>query len=293
MIRVAPAGWSYPDWDGPVYPRAKPKGFHPLRLLARYLDGVEVNSSFYALPRVDIVSRWLELASPWPEFRFVAKLYQGFTHRPVDEGRWSEEAELFLAALEPLRRRSKLAAILVQFPVSFQHGPDEVRRLGRLRSLLGDVPLVLEVRHHTWFETPVYDVLRGLGYSLAHIDLPSAWNHPPPRHPATGPIGYLRLHGRNEEQWFRAGAGRDDRYNYLYPPREVGELARKAASIASETDETWVVTNNHFAGQAVANAIEIEFMLNGKQPVPAWPEIVSAFPHLGPLTRVEGGGLFD
>ena len=74
--------------------------------------------------------------------------------------------------------------------------------------------------------------------------------------------------------------------------RTLALVARKAASIASETDETWVVTNNHFSGKAVANAIEIEFMLGGKEPVPAWPEIVAAFPHLEPITRVEGGGLF-
>ncbi|MFT7676892.1 MAG: hypothetical protein ACI8QC_000869 [Planctomycetota bacterium] len=292
MIRVATAGWSYPDWEGRVYPRAKPSGFHPLRHLSRYLDGIEVNSPFYALPRPDVVSRWAEIVQAQPEFRFVVKLYQGFTHRPVDEGRWKEEAASFLTAMQPLQRKQLLSAVLVQFPVTFQHGAEEVRRLGRLRALFPDLPLVLELRHQSWFERPAFDTIRGLSYSLAHVDLPVAWNHPPERHGPTGPIGYLRLHGRNSEQWFRKEATRDERYDYLYNPPEVGELTRKAASIASETDETWIVTNNHFAGQAVANAIEIQYMLAGKKPVPAWPEIVSSYPHLGPLTEISGQGLF-
>ena len=288
MIRVAPAGWSYPDWEGRVYPRARPTGFHPLAHLARFVDGMEINSSFYALPQPAHASTWATHVAPHPEFRFVAKLYQGFTHAPEEPARWDAEAETYRAALQPLVRRKLLSAVLVQFPVSFQHGVAEVGRLGRIATLLDGLPLVLEVRHVSWFEPPVFRTLRGLGYSLAHIDLPAAWNHPPERHPATGPIGYLRLHGRNEDTWFRKGVGRDARYDYLYSPSEVGSLAHRAASIASETDETWVVTNNHFEGQAVANALELKYMLGGKQPVPAPPEIVEAFPHLEAVTRIEG-----
>ena len=293
MIRVGPAGWSYPDWERRVYPRAKPRGFHPLTLLAAHLDGVELNSTFYALPRAENAARWTELVQPWPAFRFVAKLLQGFTHAPYDEARWDSDARAFRAGLAPLLRQRLLSAVLVQFPIGFQHGAHEIRRLGHVRTLFDDLPLVLEVRHHSWFTPPALDAIRGLGYSLAPGDLPSAWNHPPERHAPTGPIGYLRLHGRNAEQWFRAGAGRDDRYDYLYPPPELGALARKATSIERETSETWVVTNNHFGGQAVANALELKYLLGRRQPVPAWPEIVAAFPHLAGITRVAGqGGLF-
>jgi uncharacterized protein YecE (DUF72 family) len=162
-----------------------------------------------------------------------------------------------------------------------------VRRLGRLRSLFPDVPLVLEVRHQSWFERPAIDQVRGLSYSLAYVDLPSAWNHPPPWHEPTGAIGYLRLHGRNAREWFRGDAERDDKYDYLYVERELEELARKAQRIASVHDETAVVTNNHFSGQAVANAIDLLFMLQGR-PVPAWAEIVESYPHLRGRCRIEG-----
>lgn len=288
MITVAPAGWSYPDWEGPVYPTRKPRGFHPLRFLAEFVDGMEVNSTFYALPRAESVARWAQMVEHVPDFRFTAKLYQGFTHGPEDEGRFALEAEQYRRGIEPLVRRGVLTAVLVQFPVTFQHGPQEIRRLGRIRALFPDFDLVLEVRHRSWFEPPALDVLRGLGLSLAHIDLPEAWDHPPAHHAPTGPIGYLRLHGRNAKEWFRKGAERDDRYDYLYDPPEVGDLARRALSLDAESEITWVVTNNHFEGQAIANALEFKYLLSGREPQPAPAQIVQAFPHLEGLTRPSG-----
>ena len=195
----------------------------------------------------------------------------------------SREPALLLAADAVL-----LAGVLVQFPATFHAGPEEVRRLGRIRSLLDPLPLVLEVRHRSWFEPPQLKSLGGLGYSVAHIDLPSVWDHPPARFRPTGPIGYLRLHGRNHSTWFRAGVGRDARYDYLYAPPEVGELVERADAISREVDETWVVTNNHFEGQAVANALELKWLLGGREPVAAPATLVEAFPHLESLTRSVG-----
>lgn len=296
-IRVATAGWSYPDWEGRVYPRSKPHGFHPLRHLAPSLDAIEINSTFYGMPQPQHAARWADLVAHVEGFRFVAKLHQDFTHRrePEDPAAWGAVMETWRAALAPLVRRRLLGAVLVQFPASFSEGPRAVRRLGRLRTLLDGLPLVLELRHASWFEPPALAEIAGLGFSLAHVDLPAAWNHPPERHRPTGPIGYLRLHGRNDATWFRSGVGRDDRYDYLYSPPEIGALARRARSIAAETDETYVVTNNHFEGQAVANAIELRWLLNGRQPVPAPAEIVAAYPRLEPLVTPLPGerGLFD
>jgi uncharacterized protein YecE (DUF72 family) len=307
MIRVGPAGWSYPDWEGRVYPAHKPHGFHALPYLARFFDTIEINSTFYALPRAEIAERWAHHVADLKHFQFFAKLQRDFTHMPEpneagrdeagrgEAGRgegagavdWDAKARAFRAGIDPLVRARKLAGLLVQFPISFLHGKSEVRRLGRLRALFPDLPLVLEVRHQSWFERPAIDQVRGLSYSLAYIDLPSAWNHPPPWHEPTGPVGYLRLHGRNGQQWFRGDSERDDKYDYLYGADEMEELASKAKRIASLHDETAVITNNHFSGQAVANAIDLMFLLQGG-PVPAPLPIVESYPHLRPRTRVEG-----
>jgi uncharacterized protein YecE (DUF72 family) len=293
MIRVGPAGWSYPDWEGRVYPAHKPPGFHPLAHLARFFDGIEVDSSFYALPRREHAERWARLVQDHPRFRFWVKLQRDFTHLPEPgreagpSGEWESKAAAFRAGIEPLVRARRLEALLAQFSIAFLHGKSEIRRLGRLRALFDGLPLVLEVRHASWFTRPALDAIRGLGYSLAYVDLPPAWNHPPEWHEPTGPLGYLRLHGRNSAQWFREGAERDDRYDYLYSPPELERLARKAERIAAGHDTTAVVTNNHFSGQAVANALELLHLLRG-EPVPAPPEIVESFPRLRGAVRIEG-----
>lgn len=290
MIRVGPAGWSYPDWEGRVYPRHKPPGFHALKFLARFFDCIEVNSTFYAMPQREHAERWLQLVEDRARFRFWVKLNRDFTHQaePADNGAtWNQKAIEFNAALAPLARAKRLAGLLVQFPVTFLQGKSEIRRLGRLRELFPTTPLVLEVRHESWFTRPALDSLRGLSYSTAYIDMPAAWNHPPAWHAPTGPIGYLRMHGRNATEWFRGDAERDDKYDYLYREGELTELARKAERIASEHDETAIVTNNHFSGQAVANALDLMALLQ-RAPVLAPVEIVESFPHLRARTRIEG-----
>jgi uncharacterized protein YecE (DUF72 family) len=292
LIRVGPAGWSYPDWEGRVYPAHKPPGFHHLAYLSRFFDTIEINTSFYALPHPEHAERWARLVHDRPRFRFFVKLLRDFTHmsEPQNEEaeqQWKLKVSAYHAALAPLVQAKRLAGVLVQFPISFLHGKNEVRRLGRLGAAFGDLPLILEVRHESWFTPPALDTIRGLSYSLAYIDMPKAWNHPPAWHEPTGPIGYLRLHGRNSATWFRPGGERDDKYDYLYGASELEELARKARRIASLTNETAVVTNNHFAGQAVANALELQFLLTGEL-VPAPAELIESFPRLAAQTRVEG-----
>jgi uncharacterized protein YecE (DUF72 family) len=287
VIRVGPAGWSYPDWEGRVYPTLKPSGFHPLAYLARFFETIEIDSTFYAAPRAEHAQRWARLVEERHDFRFFVKLHRDFTHAGEPETGWEEPAAVFRAGIEPLRRAKKLSGVLVQFPVSFLHGKSEVRRLGRIKALFPDVPLVLEVRHQSWFTPPAIASVRGLSYSLAYLDLPAAWNHPPDFHEPTGPIGYLRLHGRNAKQWFRAAAGRDERYDYLYATGELETLAHKARRIASGHDQTSVITNNHFSGKAVANAIEIVHLLSGAV-VPAPPELIAAFPSLAAFTESSG-----
>jgi uncharacterized protein YecE (DUF72 family) len=295
VIRVGTAGWSYADWEGPVYPRHKPSGFHPLRHLSSFLQCVEVNSTFYAPPRREHARHWAELLSDRPDFRLTVKLHQEFTHAPMfgADGLAPSHAELearakeFLDGIEPLRRAHKLGALLLQFPIGFHHDEHAFRRLGTLHALFGAVPLVLELRHRSWFEPPVLGAIEGLGYSLAEIDMPDAWNHPPPGHPTPGPLGYLRLHGRNRAAWFDRRAGRDQKYDYLYPPEEVSELVKRAKRLAGGHDETYVITNNHFGGKAVANAVEILHGLSGT-PVPAPRELVEHFPRLLRITRRAG-----
>lgn len=289
MIRVGPAGWSYADWEGIVYPRKKPSGFHPLRHLARYVDCVEINSTFYATPRADFAQRWVRCIEDRPDFRFTAKLQNVFTHEPLprDASVFDDLVRDYLAGIEPLRAAERLAALLVQFPLSFRRTTAAEQRLARIESAFGRIPLVLEVRHRSWFEPDAVATIARLGYSLARIDLPAGPDHPPADAPTPGEPGYLRLHGRNADTWFDARAGRDQRYDYLYTPGEIGALATVARRLGEEKNDAFVIANNHFAGQAVANALEILAAL-GSAPPRAPVELIEAFPRLREHTRPDG-----
>src|SRR5918996_3256205 len=85
-IRIGPAGWSYPDWKGQVYPKPQPRGFDPLAYLAQFFDAVEINSTFYRIPDAKTTERWVARVAEHPDFRFTAKLWQGFTHEGTTSG---------------------------------------------------------------------------------------------------------------------------------------------------------------------------------------------------------------
>jgi uncharacterized protein YecE (DUF72 family) len=89
----------------------------------------------------------------------------------------------------------------------------------------------------------------------------------------------VRLHGRNADAWFDRKASVNDKYNYLYSPAELDQWAGWIREIAAETESTYVITNNHFAGKAVANAFQLARMLRGDAPEPP-PQLVREYPEL-------------
>jgi uncharacterized protein YecE (DUF72 family) len=286
LIRVGPAGWSYADWQGVVYPSTKPRSFHPLRYLSRFVDCVEVNATFYAYPRAEHAERWVELVDERENFRFTAKLHRDFTHEPIGAD-VASLARTFRSGIQPLAGSGLLAGLLVQFPHSFRHTAQAQDRLKRIAELFHPERLFLELRHRSWFEAAELQRLMESRFSLVAIDLPAASDHPPQDHPGLGPVGYLRLHGRNAASWFDPRAGRDARYDYLYEPTELQGVVARIHRLHQGREETYVIANNHFAGKAMANALEILAHLRGA-PVDAPPELVRAFPRLAGLTRISG-----
>ncbi|MFY9691138.1 MAG: DUF72 domain-containing protein, partial [Candidatus Acidiferrales bacterium] len=79
-ILVGPAGWSYSDWNGILYPSPRPRGFHEATYLAEFFDTIEINTSFYNPLRPELATQWLDRVSANPRFLFTAKLWQKFTH---------------------------------------------------------------------------------------------------------------------------------------------------------------------------------------------------------------------
>jgi len=259
-IRIGPAGWSYLDWAGIAYPRIRPRGFHETEFLARFFDVIEVNTSFYQPIRAEMARSWLAQVRPHPHFQFTAKLWRRFTH-DRDAGRDEERA--VKQGLNALAEAGKLGALLLQFPWSYRWSKENREYLGALVMQFLEYPLVLEVRHSSWNCPEAFDLLGELGVGFCNIDQPIIGRSLPPTAEAVGPVGYVRLHGRNYNQWFEHSEPHE-RYNYLYTMDELEPWAKRAERVAERAQSTFVITNNHFEAKGVANALEIKSLITGK-----------------------------
>ena len=258
-VRVGPAGWNYRDWEGIVYPAGHGKSFDPLAFLADYFDTIEINSSFYSPPRPADAAAWARRVSNNPRFRFTAKAWQRLTHEPKDalSATLAEDCAFVRASLSPIADAGRMGAVLIQFPWSFRRSEQNLEHMGKLSCHLEGFPLVLEVRHGSWDCEQTYDWLRENRVGICNVDQPVIGDSLKPGARVTSHVGYFRMHGRNYQNWFNESAGRDARYDYLYSRAEIGELSRLIKAITQDAEETYAITNNHFRGQALVNALEI------------------------------------
>jgi uncharacterized protein YecE (DUF72 family) len=280
LTRIGPAGWAYKDWCGIVYPEPKPRGFQELTFVSRYFDTVEINVTFYRPLAPKTAVGWLARVRHNDRFRFTAKLWRGFTH---ERNATATDEQEFKDGLAPLLESGRLGAVLLQFPWSFRNTAENREYVARLRARFAEYPLVLEVRHASWSESGTLDILERLDLGLCNIDQPLFKRSVKPSALATSAIGYVRLHGRNYQSWFRENRHTGERYDYLYPVRELEPWLDRIKTIEHETQDTYVVTNNHYLGKAVVNAIEISSILKGA-PVAAPASLIERYPELKEFT---------
>ncbi len=273
---IGPAGWDYADWAGVVYPSRRTRSFRPLSVVSGLFSAAEVNSSFYAVPAPASTEAWIRETPT--EFRFTFKLFRAFTHeRSAD----ASLAARVLDMLRPVRDAGRLGPLLMQFPWSFRFGRAGVEHLSRLAELFASVERVIEVRHESWADPRAVEALLRLGVPC-NIDQPRlAACLGPSLHTSSG-VAYVRLHGRNAAMWFAAGVPAYERYNYLYADAELREWAARLNELARHARDIYVFTNNHYRGQAVANALEIRWMLDGRR-VALPSGLVEAYPRLARL----------
>jgi uncharacterized protein YecE (DUF72 family) len=301
-VRVGTSGWSYPTgkgtWNGIFYPQAPSKkkqgGFDDLAFYAEHFDTVEVNSSFYGVPSVQTTRGW---ASRTPDdFEFSLKLYQKFTHPemfvkatgrdPADLDR--RDVDGFRAAIEPLAQAGKLGALLAQFPASFKNEPASLGYLEWLLEAFKDYPVAVELRHRSFSDDPAetLQLLGEHGAALAQIDEPKfRFSIRQDRLPNVKTFYYMRLHGRNAEQWWRHEKS-EDRYNYLYSAAELEPFVEAAETASRDVNKAYLYANNHFSAKSVANAANIKHQLG--QPLDGeYPEaFVERYPDLKGLVRI-------
>ena len=268
-VRIGPAGWSYPDWAGYVYPARRAKGFHEATYLAEYFDTIEINTSFYQPLHPEHAAQWIERVAANPRFVFTAKLWQRFTHdaRSTTSGSAAAEERDVRTGFDVLRAANKLGAVLLQFPFSFHRTEETVAYLSSLLKRFADYPLVVEVRHGSWDSPETLELLQASGVSFCNIDQPIIGRSLGPSAKATSGVGYVRLHGRRYDTWFSDDEAipAHERYNYLYNAEELAPWATRIRKVTERARETFVITNNHFQGKAVVNALQLISILKGSK----------------------------
>jgi len=289
QIRIGTAGWSYKDWEGIFYPPGmQHRKQHPLECLAQCFDMVEINTSFYGHIQPHLAKLWARRAAAVnPKFVFTAKLHRSFTHNPLAvmeptsaaSIRPNDEDEaLAREGLEALASTGKLGALLIQFPVSFKNTGLNREYVESLIYQFIEYPRVVEVRHSSWDNPETISYFAQKDVAFCNIDQPLIGRSLEPTEHVTSAVGYVRLHGRNYDQWFESDK-RDDRYNYLYSEAELAGWKGKIERIANKAEVTYVVANNHFQAKAGVNALQLKHMLTGQR-VKAPEPLLQHYPEL-------------
>ena len=208
---------------------------------------------------------------------FTAKLGRRFTHeRLIGSG----EVAQFKEGLWPLLRARKLGCLLMQFPWTFRYTQENREYLISLRRAFHEFPLVAEMRHGSWMHEEALGTLIDYRVGFANIDQAAYTKAMPPSSFVTSAVGYVRLHGRNPQDWQRE-FGRAVKpiaaHDYLYSTAELAEWKPRIEHVQRHSAVTFVFANNDVGGKSVVNALQLAEIL-GDQRRLAPPDLIQRFP---------------
>ena len=238
---IGTSGWSYRHWRDTVYPSRLPTTKW-LRFIEDNFNTVEINASFYRLPKPEVVAQWGATAPPG--FEFALKMWRGITHYSKlknaghNLARFLEVAE----AMEPTRR----APMLIQLP------PNQSIDVEKLESFLGEFAsgsdshwrLAVEFRHDSWLTAQTIAVLDRYGAALCVHDMRGKGAVAEPNEKST--FVYVRRHGSG-----------DARYSGKYTPEEIRHDAQLIDQWRRSGRDVYVYYNNDIGGHAFHNALEL------------------------------------
>ena len=230
-VLVGCSGWNYASWRGRLYAAGVPAS-RWLEEYARHFDTVEVNSTFYRLPRAEAVARWVTQTPDGFAFAVKASRYLTHVKRLADV---QQGLARFYERVEPLRAAGRLAVTLWQLPESFHRDPE------RIAGTLEHLPPgrhAFEFRHPSWFCDEVYELLRAHGAALVIGDHPE---RPFQTITATTAWRYVRFHHGH----------RGRRGNYS--PRALERWSERLHAWSAE-GEVFAYFNNDWEGFAPRNA---------------------------------------
>ena len=284
LPRIGTAGWSYPHWDGVVYPKPPSRGSHQLEYISRFIDLVEINSSFYRPLQPEVTKVWLKKVEANPQFRFTAKLHQSFTHHRSLQ---ATDVAAFKEGLWPLKKAGKLGALLMQFPWSFRFTSENRDFFIQLRRAFHEFPLVAEMRHASWMSEEAIGTFQDYNVGFCNIDQPAYTKAMPATSYLTSAIGYVRLHGRNPGNSlgaFQPDAPRQQQHNYLYSGYDLHDWKKRIEKLQKNAEATYVVFNNDALGKSLVNALQLQQTFDASRRLAPYPLLCRYRVELEPFT---------
>lgn len=263
LVRFGTSSFSSKDWVGPFYKQGTPPGAF-LTEYARYFDTVEVDATYYAIPRARLVDGWREkvpdgfvLSAKFPKsIVHAGKTYKPDPTRVLDPDATYEERDVFLEMMA--RMGPKLGTLLIQFPYfNRQAFPSAGPFFERLAPFLRDLPkegfrYALEIRNKAWLKPELFAMCRENDISFTLVDqawMPHGDEVTERFDVATGPECYIRLLGDRKQiekittTWEKEVIPHDGR---------MQRWARLIADMVKQGRRTLVYVNNHYAGHAPA-----------------------------------------
>ncbi|WP_455392519.1 DUF72 domain-containing protein [[Eubacterium] cellulosolvens] len=291
-ILIGTSGWSYDDWVGTFYPeRLRTSKDQWLGFYGDYLKTVEINSTFYRVPEEFIINGWVKKAKKIQNFEFSLKLPQLVTHEAIVKDSAEKAAQIAKAfekkCIQPLAENGILGAILIQLSPYFRRldpktKEDNLPKLQHLFEIIDtdSFDYAIEFRHSSWLNRGRDDLaietlklLKEFNIANSHLDGPGF----PMTKSQTASHGYIRMHGRNRDIWFKGskfkqetedgsvadeGDPRMNRYDYLYTEDELEDwLPLLGQYKKEEGKKARVYFNNHPNAQAIKNAFMLMDLL--------------------------------
>ena len=183
---------------------------------------------------------------------------------------WESAAADFKKAIEPLKEKNVLSAVLFQLPQSFHYTAENRYYLAALLKAFDGFPNVVEFRHAEWIRDSVFNGLEKRGAGIVFCDMPQLQNLPDCKNCKTSFIGksaYIRLHGRNKNAWYVHDdyPNGSSRYDYEYSTSELQEFVPVIEAAIDEGKKPQVFFNNHPKGKGAMNAKELKQILGYKK----------------------------
>jgi len=255
MLYLGTSGFSYDDWVDNFYPKGMPHQ-EWLRYYSREFNALELNSTFYALPKLSILQNMI--GKTGEGFLFAVKANQEMTHKR------QENHAVFVAfkkILEPFVTTGRLGCILAQFPYSFGLNRQNREYVELFKDWLKDLPIVVEFRNVGWLKPEIFAWLRSCGLGFCCVDEPPLPGLMPPVAEVTSNIAYVRFHGRNAAKWWQHEHAYE-RYDYTYSVEELNEWLPKIEKLCGLAQKTFVFANNHWRAQAVGTIRQLKMLLD-------------------------------